>query len=217
MLCPVGLCCAPFYAVSPQGDENCRFGETFVVMADGNLKIVSSSSKFVLCLKYAFLFCHCRQLITNEPVYGFERTATTLLRTPLRSHCRLYAYSPLAAGARDSRQFDAEPRVSQLARRPSFGIKYPKIRTSGGGSVYGNVGGGVFSLLGDTIIFRLKRLLLRKPCTSPLSSTTAFPPREYFVRVRVPLEGKKGKGRRYHCRASLACIPPSARALRRRW
>jgi len=77
--------------------------------------------------------------------------------------------------------------------------------------VYGNVGGGVFTLLGDTIIFRLKRLLLRKPCTSPLSSTTAFPPRDYFVRVRVPLEGKKGKGRRYHRRASLAYTAVRAR------
>jgi len=38
--------------------------------------------------------------------------------------------------------------------------------------VHGNVGGGVFSLLGDTIIFRLKLLLLRKPCPSPLSTTS---------------------------------------------
>lgn len=50
-------------------------------------------------------------------------------RTPSRSHCRLNAYSPLA-GARDSRQFDAEPRVSQLARRSSYGTKYPKSLTT---------------------------------------------------------------------------------------
>jgi len=46
-------------------------------------------------------------------------------RTPSHSRCRLHAYFP-PAGARDSRQFDAEPRVSLLAHRASYGVKYPK-------------------------------------------------------------------------------------------
>lgn len=59
--------------------------------------------------------------------------------------------------------------------------------------MYGNVGGGVFSLFGDTIIFRFKRLLLRKPCHSPLSTTTAFPPREYSCECVCRWREKKGK------------------------
>lgn len=71
--------------------------------------------------------------------------------------------------------------------------------------VHGNVGGGVFSLLGGTIIFRLKLLLLRKPCPSPLSTTSHTTNRVCYEEIlSFPYEcvcrwrEKKGKGRRHH-------------------